>query len=54
MKILTYLIDNAAEVTLPSVAEAKLVDLLKSGINLFQAQQYLTQVHSAAGAEAAP
>lgn len=113
MKILTYLIDNAAEVSLPAVPEArtdfpdaltavisalesernvtkqfndmaaiatehqdyrglqflqwfineqveeeatmgKLVDLLKSGINLFQAQQYLPQVHAGTGAESAP
>lgn len=113
MKILTYLIDNAAEVTLPAVAEArtdfadaltavssaleserkvtrqfndmaaiatdhkdyrglqflqwfineqveeeatmgKLVDLLKSGINLFQAQQYLPVVQAGAGPAAAP
>lgn len=111
MKILNYLIDNSAHVSLPAVAEAsadyadaltavtsaleserkvskqfadmaalatkhsdfrglqflqwfieeqveeeatmeKLVDLVESGINLFQAQQYLPQVH--AGAAAAP
>ncbi len=113
MKILTYLIDNDAEVNLPDIAGArtdfadplmavssaleseknvsrqfddmaaianeqkdyrglqflqwfiteqveeeatmgKLVDLLKSGINLFQAQQYLPQVHAGTSAETAP
>jgi len=113
MKILMYLIDNAAEVTLPAVAEArtdfpdamtavnsalesernvtrqfndmaaiatehrdyrglqflqwfineqveeeatmdKLVDLVKSGINLFQAQQYLPVVQAGTGTGAAP
>ena len=113
MKILTYLIDNAAEVTLPAVAEvhtdfadaltavnsaleserhvteqfnhmaalanehkdhrglqflqwfineqveeeatmAKLVDLLKSGINLFQAQQYLPAVQAGSAAASVP
>lgn len=109
MKILNYLIDNSAHVSLPAVAEAstdytdaltavtsaleserkvskqfhdmaalatknndfrglqflqwfieeqveeeatmhKLVDLVESGVNLFQAQQYLPQVHAGAGA----
>ncbi len=113
MKILTYLIDNAAEVTLPAVGESrtdfadaltavnsalesertvtgqfnamaalatehddyrglqflhwfideqveeeanmgKLVDLVKSGINLFQAQQYLPVVQADGGTAAAP
>lgn len=108
MKILTYLIDNDAEVRLPAIAEAgtdfadaltavnsaldserkvtkefndmavlatkhsdfrglqflqwfineqveeeatmeKLVDLVKSGLNLFQAQQYLPKVHEGTG-----
>ncbi len=48
LQFLQWFIDEQVE---EEASMGKLVDLLKSGINLFQAQQYLPQPHAEAGAE---